>query len=356
MTAGIGPAVGHGNARVRPRGGGRPATRRGRSWGRAACSTRLGVDGLIVAEIYPVEVRPAGSGEWELVHADAEGRVYHRRGSPLSPTSARCREPRPVRRPCVIVENGRQRIAADVDVTAAAPVTIAFRRPFFPGWRATLDNGRVLPVSASPDRLSSRRWTCPPEPGRRLTLRLPAAGRGVLGAALALAAVAVAGGSRRGGGGDGIEEDFWSVRTPGGPGSCFRGGVRLAFFPPRMNGLKSSQGSLRQQRSGCVLRPPPNPPAKSFSAGFSAVPDVCARAGRSGFTPRRPRASPTGTSPCRSPTPADQRHGPAAGEAQERPPARGRRPRLPPLASGAGGVGLQRGVRPRRGRRPGQAL
>ncbi len=138
---------------------------------------RLGVDGLIVADPYPVEVQPP-EGEWELVHADAEGRVYHRRGAP--PAEVRALTPgggTTVR----VLENGRQRVVAEV--TAAGAATVALRRPFFPGWRATLD-GRALPVSSSD--------------GLFPTVDLPAGARGrlvlsyrpravVLGAALALA-------------------------------------------------------------------------------------------------------------------------------------------------------------------------
>ena len=158
--------------------------------GPAGLLARLGVDGLVVADPYPFEVRPPAE-EWELVHADAEGRVYHRRvppaadvrvlGAPPGAASVRVRE------------NGRQRVSAEVAVPATGgAVTIGFRRPSFPGWRATLD-GRALPVS-SDDRLFP-------------TVDLPAGAHGrltltyrpravVLGAALALAgvsALAVAG-------------------------------------------------------------------------------------------------------------------------------------------------------------------
>lgn len=163
-----------------------PAARRlvAEELGPGGLLARLGVDGLIVADPYPLEVQPPGD-EWELVHTDAEGRVYHRRGPPEEDVCA-LEGPAAGAGAATVrtVENGRQRVSADVTTaTAAATTTIRFRRPFFPGWRATLD-GRALPVSAND--------------GLFPTVDLPAGTRGrltlfyrpravVLGAALALA-------------------------------------------------------------------------------------------------------------------------------------------------------------------------
>lgn len=147
---------------------------------------RLGVDGLIVAADHPVAVQPSAE-IWEMVHADAEARVYHRRGAPApnvrvltiaagaGGTATRATAPLTTAAASVAVvrENGRQRVIVDV-VTAMPPsptggketVVVVFRRPFFPGWRAALD-GRALPVQPWEDGL------CP-------AVVLPAGSRGQL--------------------------------------------------------------------------------------------------------------------------------------------------------------------------------
>jgi hypothetical protein len=99
---------------------------------------RLGVDGLIVSFDYPLRVA-APEAEWELVYSSGEGKVYHRRGGLLPSVRAGNAAI------SQIVER-RQSVSAEVDVPAGGkPALVSFRRPFFPGYRATL-NGRAVPV------------------------------------------------------------------------------------------------------------------------------------------------------------------------------------------------------------------
>ncbi len=107
---------------------------------------RLGVDGLIIAFDYAAKATPPAA-QWEQVYQSNEGTVYHRRGGPLPAVfPIRMGGYRPVSVSRVV--ETRQSVSADVAVPAdGPPAWIDFRRPYFPGYRATLD-GRPLTVGS----------------------------------------------------------------------------------------------------------------------------------------------------------------------------------------------------------------
>ncbi len=131
---------------------------------------RLGVDGLIVARDYPLPLEPPPV-EWERVHSSEEGDIFHRRSGALADVQSwRSAEPDGETRFALaqirVVKNSRQRVVAQIDVPPGGDgALLAFRRPWFPGYRATLD-GESLPVG-------SYRGLLP-------TVELPAGSRGEL--------------------------------------------------------------------------------------------------------------------------------------------------------------------------------
>ena len=127
---------------------------------------RLGVDGILIAHDFALEdVRPPAD-VWEQVFTSAEGTVYHRRGGPRPEVraweegvaapivvSGYDLGPHPAPRDDVQiapVETSRAGTTVDVSVPPGGGpgVALAFRRPYFPGYAATLD-GVSLPVVAS---------------------------------------------------------------------------------------------------------------------------------------------------------------------------------------------------------------
>lgn len=99
---------------------------------------RLGVDGLIVSRGFPA---PPVTG-WPRVFESDEGAVYQRPGAPLGnvqvwSSAAQVRE----------IANSRNGADADVVARDDQPIVLTFRRPFLPGYRATL-NGRSIPVTS----------------------------------------------------------------------------------------------------------------------------------------------------------------------------------------------------------------
>ena len=130
---------------------------------------RLGVDGVVVA--VAVESSPRPEEEWSLVLSNAEGRVYHRNGEPIpvirslpwlerqltdanaAPGAMLAHEERADAVEFAIakislVANERIAVIAEVDVPEGErPAMLAFSRPFFRGYRATID-GRNLAVTS----------------------------------------------------------------------------------------------------------------------------------------------------------------------------------------------------------------
>ncbi len=156
---------------------------------------RLGVDGIVVAS--ELDLSPKPETEWELADSSPEGRVYHRRGGPLPQVRSLESDdswPNEQFAPATVrlIEDSRHRVVADVTVpTGELPGRLTFSRPYFRGYRATLD-GRKLPVT-------SFRGLAP-------TVEIPAGATGrlvlcyrpswlVLGGALALVSALVCGGA-----------------------------------------------------------------------------------------------------------------------------------------------------------------
>lgn len=107
----------------------------------------IGVDALVVSK-HAARLGSLPDAEWEQVWSGEEADVYHRRGisgrSAAIVTSDASAEQVPRRTPLVI--DGRHR--AEIDLLAAdAPRLVVFPRPWYAGWRATLD-GNQLPTTA----------------------------------------------------------------------------------------------------------------------------------------------------------------------------------------------------------------
>lgn len=129
---------------------------------------RLGVDGVIVAD--ELDAKPEPAEEWVLETWTDEGRIFHRRGAPF-PTVRSVRWPEPElvnsgvrsrmdvheRTPAAAgfataairnIDDSRNAVAADVAVAdGGRPALIAFSRPFFRGYHASL-GGQPLDVSS----------------------------------------------------------------------------------------------------------------------------------------------------------------------------------------------------------------
>jgi hypothetical protein len=103
---------------------------------------RVGVDGIIVAN--EVATNPQPDTEWELALTTNEGRVFHRRGGPLSVIRAvTVLESRPNEEFALVgvsgVENRRNRLEADVAVPPdGRPALLTISRPFFRGYVARI--------------------------------------------------------------------------------------------------------------------------------------------------------------------------------------------------------------------------
>ena len=111
----------------------------------------LGVDGIIVAS--GISLAPKPEAEWEMVHTEAEGRVYHRRGGPFERVrSVASTDSRPNEQFAIaelkLVENSRNRVVAEVNVPSGnRPALLTFSRPYFRGYKAKLDS-RHLEVTS----------------------------------------------------------------------------------------------------------------------------------------------------------------------------------------------------------------
>ena len=111
----------------------------------------LGVDGIIVAS--GISLAPKPEAEWELVHTEAEGRVYHRRGGPFERVrSVAATDSRPNEQFAIaelkLIENSRNRVVAEVNVPSGnRPALLTFSRPYFRGYKAKLDS-RYLEVTS----------------------------------------------------------------------------------------------------------------------------------------------------------------------------------------------------------------
>lgn len=103
----------------------------------------LGVDGILVGRESLLVPRPAA--EWQLVHEDAEGRVYHRVRGPIPRVrSVALPNEKSAQAAIQLREDSRQKIIADLQVAKGnGPATIIFSRAFFDGYRADLDGKKI---------------------------------------------------------------------------------------------------------------------------------------------------------------------------------------------------------------------
>ncbi len=105
----------------------------------------LGIDGIIVAWDFDFKLPGPLPAEWQIVHKWSDGYVYHR-AAPRPHVRARRGEGF-TSAEIHVVENSRHRVVADVSPTdSAGPIALLFSRPFFPGYKASLD-GEQLPVT-----------------------------------------------------------------------------------------------------------------------------------------------------------------------------------------------------------------
>lgn len=119
--------------------------------GRDGELAKIGVDGVVVAN--EIQLVPKPESEWELVHAEAEGRVYHRRAGPFDRIrSARSLDSQPNEQFSLgdvqVVEDSRNRVVVNIKIPSGdRPALISFSRPFFRGYRAEL-GGKTLRVDS----------------------------------------------------------------------------------------------------------------------------------------------------------------------------------------------------------------
>ncbi|MDP9098293.1 MAG: hypothetical protein M3N48_04775 [Verrucomicrobiota bacterium] len=107
---------------------------------------RMGIDGIIIAN--EVATDPQPDTEWELAVTTKEGRVFHRREPFPVVRSVTALDSRPneqfVTADISRIENGRNRLAADVIVPPGAnPAVLTFSRPFFSGYRARIGDNEL---------------------------------------------------------------------------------------------------------------------------------------------------------------------------------------------------------------------
>jgi hypothetical protein len=111
----------------------------------------LGVDGIVVAR--EIDLVPQPSSEWQLVSSTDEGRVFHRRGTPLARVrSVKSIDSRPNEQfvPATIsqIDDSRNRVKVDVDVpNGERPALLTFSRPYFRGYQARLDDQKLAVTS-----------------------------------------------------------------------------------------------------------------------------------------------------------------------------------------------------------------
>jgi len=109
---------------------------------------RLGVDGIVVA--HEMDLIPEPASEWHVVGATDEGRIFHRWESLPQIRSLVSIDSRPndqfAEAAVSEIREARNAIAAHV-TTSDRPALLAISRPFFNGYRATID-GRPLAVGS----------------------------------------------------------------------------------------------------------------------------------------------------------------------------------------------------------------
>ena len=107
---------------------------------------QLGVDGLTIAA--EIEFNPEPANEWDMVASTDEGRVFHRRGAPFARVRSVTSLPwrgvtQFVSAKISAIAESRTRIQADIEVpNGTRRALIAFSRPYFDGYRATLGDNK----------------------------------------------------------------------------------------------------------------------------------------------------------------------------------------------------------------------
>jgi hypothetical protein len=149
---------------------------------------KLGIDGILVASDAPLPSPLPGN--WTVVYGTWEGDVWHR-DVPL-PHVRPLADERHAGASVKIIENSRQRVIADVTSSdPSQPVLLTFSRPYFPGYRATLD-GKPLTVT-SLNGLAPTVELAPGQSGRVTMVYRPRAvtlGGAICGLTIAAAALA----------------------------------------------------------------------------------------------------------------------------------------------------------------------
>ena len=111
----------------------------------------LGVDGIVVAR--ELDITPQPASEWEEIVSTDEGRVFHRRGGPFARArSVASIDSRPNEQFVVAtisqIHDSRNRVDVDVDVpNGDRSGLLIFSRPYFRGYRARLDNQKLVVTS-----------------------------------------------------------------------------------------------------------------------------------------------------------------------------------------------------------------
>ena len=111
----------------------------------------MGVDGIVVAQ--ELDLTPQPASEWEQVIATDEGRVFHRRGAPLSRVrSVTAIDTQPneqfVSASISQINDSRNWVAADVNVPSGdRPALLIFSRPYFRGYTARLSDQKLAVTS-----------------------------------------------------------------------------------------------------------------------------------------------------------------------------------------------------------------
>ncbi|HEY2124372.1 MAG TPA: hypothetical protein VGG94_02815, partial [Chthoniobacterales bacterium] len=118
--------------------------------GRAGILEQLGVDGLVIPPEIGVE---PPSAEWELVFANAEGRVFHHRGPPL-PTvrSVNWIDSLPDEEFATTevsgIDDSRNSVQAEVKVPSdGRPALLTFSRTYFRGYEARVGETKLVTAS-----------------------------------------------------------------------------------------------------------------------------------------------------------------------------------------------------------------
>ena len=111
----------------------------------------LGVDGIVVAR--ELDITPQPSSEWEQIVSTDEGRVFHRRGTPLARVrSVTSIDSQPneqfVAATISQIDDSRNRVEVFVDVpNGDRPALLTFSRPYFRGYQARLGDQKLAVTS-----------------------------------------------------------------------------------------------------------------------------------------------------------------------------------------------------------------